>query len=119
MKKKLSGVLVQVWDPIVRIDHWLIVAGFFIAYVLEEDNLPIHVWAGYVVGTVLVVRILWGFVGTKNARFSEFVCRPRLVIRYLIDLPHGRSRRYLGHSPAGSAMILALLLGISVITISA
>jgi cytochrome b len=103
----------MVWDPIVRYGHWALVAAFAIAYLSaeEEGGTPheLHVWGGYVVGAIVVLRILWGLVGPTYARFSDFVCGPIAAIRYFIDLLRGRARRYLGHSPAGGAMVIALL----------
>jgi cytochrome b len=102
-----------VWDPLVRVAHWAIVAGFFIAYFTEEDALTFHAWAGYSVGITIVLRIAWGFVGPKHARFSDFLYRPSEVAAYLRDLLTFRAKRYLGHSPAGGAMVPILLVGLT------
>jgi cytochrome b len=91
----------------------MLVVTFFIAYFTEDDLLTLHVWAGYAAGTLVVMRVLWGFVGPQHARFSDFLYRPIEVWRYLIALLALRAKRYLGHSPAGGAMILALLLGLA------
>jgi cytochrome b len=104
--------MVRVWDVFVRVFHWTVVVTFFVAYFTEDDLLTLHVWAGYVLGVFVVMRIAWGFVGPKHARFTDFVCGPIKVWTYLVDLVAFRAKRYLGHSPAGGAMALALLIGL-------
>jgi cytochrome b len=99
----------KVWDPFVRVSHWVVALGYFIAYIVEDDWLTLHVWAGYVVGGLVVLRIAWGFVGPRHARFTDFVYAPRRVVRYTLDLVLFRAERHIGHSPAGGAMVIALL----------
>ena len=112
------GNEIKVWDPLVRIFHWSLVAAFFIAFVSGEEWESLHVAAGYVVGGLVVFRLLWGFIGTPHARFTDFVRSPATVIAYLKDMAARRAKRYLGHNPAGGWMIVALLVSLALTTLT-
>ena len=99
----------NVWDPLVRIGHWTLVSAFLTAYFVGDDFLSVHVWAGYVIGAVVCFRLVWGFVGSRHARFSDFVRSPAAAIKYVLSLAQHKSKRYIGHNPAGGLMILTLL----------
>lgn len=105
-----TGRTIRVWDPVVRIGHWTLVIAFFVAYLTEDDFLTQHVWAGYIVGAVICIRLIWGFIGGKHARFSDFVRAPAAAFAYLREVRQHTAPRYLGHNPAGGLMIVALLL---------
>ena len=104
---------IYVWDPVVRVFHWLLVVSFVVAYLTGEDESVIHSYAGYVILALIITRIVWGFIGSKYARFSSFITSPATAIQYLKTLVRNQHpRRYLGHNPAGGWMILALFLGL-------
>ncbi|MDH3279553.1 MAG: cytochrome b/b6 domain-containing protein [Gammaproteobacteria bacterium] len=109
---------IKVWDPAVRLFHWMLVAGFFIAYFTEDDFLTLHVWAGYAVAGLVVFRVFWGVIGPRYARFSNFVFAPSVVMAYLKDIVLLRPRRYVGHNPAAGAMIVALLVSLMITTVT-
>lgn len=100
---------VKVWDPLVRIFHWSLVAAFAITWFTGDEESWLHEWAGYAIIGLVLVRIVWGFVGTRYARFSDFVYRPSTVLGYARKALTGKEQRYLGHNPLGGVMILALL----------
>ncbi len=116
-RTEAEGGWVKVWDPLLRLAHWGLAAAVTLALVSSEDR-RLHEAAGYVALGIVGLRILWGIVGPIHARFTDFVYSPGTVLAYLKDLSRFSARRYLGHNPAGGAMILALLVLILVAGVS-
>ena len=113
-----SQELVKVWDLPLRIFHWLLVTGFLVAYLTEDDLLTVHVWAGYLVFGLLLFRLIWGFIGNDYARFSSFLCSPAKSVVYFKAAVALKTKRYLGHNPAGAAMIVLLLISLIMTSIT-
>jgi cytochrome b len=107
---------VKVWDPFVRIFHWTLVLSFFIAYLTEDDFLSFHTYAGYTVLTLIGLRIIWGIIGTRHARFTDFVYSPAAIKKFLKDTFQFKAKRYLGHNPAGGAMIIIMMVSLLLTT---
>jgi cytochrome b len=106
---------VRVWDIAIRLFHWSLVTAFSVAYISSgDDDLEfIHTYAGYIIGGLLVFRLVWGFVGTKYARFSSFLFSPQTTIQYLKGMLSGKTRHYLGHNPVAAAMVFLLLVSLT------
>ena len=108
----------QIWDPLVRIFHWLLAISFITAYVVEDERLNLHLLAGSVVLGLIVFRLIWGVTGTVHARFASFTCSPREIRQHLLDLVRLRPADHLGHTPIGAVMIIVLLAGLLLLTLS-
>ncbi|MBT3205698.1 MAG: cytochrome B [Gammaproteobacteria bacterium] len=109
---------IKVWDPLVRLFHWSLVISFFLAFITEDDFINLHVAAGYAVAMLIGFRVVWGLIGTRYARFTQFIKSPAQVLFYLMkmlkfDVPH-----YIGHNPAAAAMIVSLLISIILVSIT-
>jgi len=102
---------VLIWDLPVRVFHWALAASFAGAYCLSESERlrNVHVMFGYTVLGLVVFRLTWGFVGTRYARFRSFFYSPREVVAYVRSLFSHSDPRFLGHNPAGSFAIWAIL----------
>jgi cytochrome b len=100
-----------VWDAPTRAFHWLLAASFAGAFVTagSERWRLAHTTLGYTVLGLVGFRLLWGVIGTRHARFAQFVRGPRVVAAYLGSLLALRPQRYAGHNPAGAVAIVALL----------
>jgi len=103
---------VKVWDPFVRVFHWSLVLTFIIAFVTEDDFLTLHVYAGYTLLALLAVRIVWGLIGTRYARFSDFIYSTETIKQFIKDTLSFKAKRYIGHNPAGGAMIMLMIISL-------
>lgn len=105
--------MIRVWDPLLRVFHWSLVAAVAVAWLTADEIDTIHEIAGYTVAGLVAFRLLWGLIGSRYARFAQFLRGPGATLSYLGDMARRKERRYLGHNPAGAAMILALLVTLS------
>lgn len=106
---------VPVWDRFVRVFHWSLMVLFVVCCATAATWTDLHRVAGMAIAALLAARVVWGVVGPRHARFADFVRGPRVVLRFLRDSVLLRAKRYLGHNPAGGAMVLALITTITVI----
>jgi cytochrome b len=104
-----EGSRVKVWSPAVRTLHWLLTLALIASFLTADDVMRLHFWAGHGILALLLVRALTGVYGSHHLRFETFVPTPGELLRYFKDLKDGTARRYLGHDPAGGAMIATLL----------
>ena len=108
----------RVWDPIVRVFHWAVVGGCVLNLFIVDDASVWHLYIGYAVAAALFVRLLWGLVGSRHARFGDFVPAPSRLLDYLVKRLQNREPRYVGHNPAAAIMILALMLSLIIVSVS-
>lgn len=109
---------VRVWDKFVRVFHWSLVALVAVSYLSGEFEFEIHSYSGYAIFILVFARVIWGVIGSKYARFKNFVYSPSNVMAYLKSIITGNPKRFLGHNPAGGVMVLALLTVLATTTLS-
>jgi len=109
---------IKVWDIAIRVFHWALVVCFAIAFISSEESRKLHVIFGYSLVFLVLFRILYGFVGTKYARFSDFLYHPAQIGDYLKGLLIGRPKHYNGHNPAGGFMIFIMLISLLFLTLT-
>jgi cytochrome b len=109
---------VKVWDPFIRIFHWSLVTLFAIAFATGDKSEKVHVAVGYGIAALVASRIVWGFVGSKHARFSDFIAPPATGVAYMRAMLRRRAPRYLGHNPAGGAMVIILLTLLAILCVT-
>ena len=102
---------VAVWDLPTRLFHWTLVVLLIAQWWTAESSSTMdwHVWGGYAVLALVLFRLIWGFVGSETARFSDFVRGPGAALEYVRALLRGETPHYLGHNPLGAWSIVAML----------
>lgn len=113
-----QGVEARRWDPIVRLTHWSIAAAIIVNRLITEGGSQVHVWVGVSIGALLVLRLFWGLVGPREARFSAFPPSPRRALAYIQDLRQGRPVQHRSHNPLGALMVYALWATMAVVIAS-
>lgn len=103
---------VLVWDLPLRVFHWLLALSFVGAFLTAESERwrDVHAVLGYTTLALVAFRLLWGVSGTRYARFGALPIAPRRALSYLKSMVAGRPEHHVGHNPAGSLAIYALLL---------
>jgi cytochrome b len=107
MRKSRQTIIV--WDHFIRVFHWTLVATYLLAWASAEDWQGLHERSGYFILVLLGLRLLWGLIGTRHARFRNFVRTPKFTLEYLRSLALGNPQDHLGHNPAAGWMIVALI----------
>lgn len=115
MARHLQGEPPALWDPVVRLSHWVIAAVVVGNGLLTEGGGVLHVWLGWIGLAFLVLRLGWALVGPSEARFSSFPPHPRRAFDHVRKLAEGRVPEYRSHNPAGALMVYALWASLAVV----
>lgn len=109
---------IKVWDPFVRVFHWAVVAGFTMNALIDDAESKLHEWIGYAILALVGLRVIWGIVGTRHARFADFPPSVSASVGQMTDMATGRRHIHAGHSPLGALMIYNLLLSLLAIGVT-
>lgn len=109
MSHPVTVKAVPVWDRFVRIFHWSLVACVMVNFFAVDDGETLHQWLGYTASALVCARIVWGFVGPRHARFSDFFPTPAKIRSHLAGLLSGAKDHHDGHNPVGAVVMLAML----------
>lgn len=105
---KTSTTAVPAWDPIVRLTHWGVACGVLLNALVVEDESLVHIWIGYAVIAFVTLRLLWGVIGTEEARFTSFPPSLQAARAHLRAMLTGKHPTYRSHNPLGALIVYAL-----------
>ncbi len=100
-----SGREIVVWDPLVRLIHWSVAISILLNSTIIEEESAQHELIGYLAAGLVVVRLIWGVVGTRNAKFTAFPPNPLAALNHLREIIKGDRTVYLSHNPLGALMV--------------
>jgi cytochrome b len=110
-----ATIEVRIWDLPVRLVHWaLVVLLAFSWWSAEQGHMDWHMRSGYALLTLVLFRVVWGFVGSTHARFADFVTGPRALAAHLRALPSRDSPAHAGHNPLGGLSVVLMLAAVLV-----
>lgn len=108
----------RLWDPVVRVFH-LSIAGVFVTnYFFTEAGDDWHVWLGYYAAAWLLVRVVWGFIGPRSARWADFWPTPTRLVGQVRSLLAKRPEHRLGHSPIGALVMISMMLAMAILALT-
>jgi cytochrome b len=103
-----KGQVLPSWDPLLRLAHWGIAGVVLANYAFTKEGGSVHIALGWAGMALLLLRLIWGFVGPREARFASFPPNPMAALRHLGGLLRGKAPQYPSHNPAGALMAYAL-----------
>lgn len=103
-----KGQALPHWDPLLRLAHWGIAVVVIANYAFTKEGGSVHIAFGWAGMALLLLRLIWGFVGPREARFASFPPNPMAALRHLGGLLRGKAPHYPSHNPAGAMMAYAL-----------
>ncbi len=115
MSRPHEGTPPDLWDPVVRVSHWVIAGVVVGNALLTKGGGTVHVWLGWIGMVFLILRLVWGLVGSVEARFAAFPPRPGAAIAHIRHLLKGKPPEYRSHNPAGAMMIYALWASLAIV----
>jgi cytochrome b len=113
-----KGQALPSWDPLLRLAHWGIAVVVIANYAFTKEGGSVHIALGWAGMALLLLRLIWGFVGPREARFASFPPNPMAALRHLGGLRRGKAPQYPSHNPAGALMAYALWACLGVITLT-
>jgi cytochrome b len=96
------------WDPVVKLTHWSIVLAVLANSLFTEEGSAAHVWVGYALADILALRLLWGMIGSSEARFTAFPPSPRKALTHVREIKAGKVSEHASHNPLGALMVYAI-----------